>query len=82
MCFPNQDSIVICIVPWLYILTNQISPYEVDKSLIKPCIKVQGLITTSGHTSTLHTSRTILLLRVLLNSTTRTVRLKDIKVGG
>ena len=39
------------------ILTNQISPYEVDKSLIKPCIYVQGLITTSRHTS-----RTVLLL--------------------
>ena len=39
-------------------VTNQISPCEVDKSLIKPCIYVQGLMTTSGHTS-----RTVLLLR-------------------
>jgi hypothetical protein len=41
---------IINIVPWLEILTNQIPPYEVDRSLIKPCIYVQGLITASGHT--------------------------------
>ena len=39
-------------------MANQISPYEVDKSLIKPCIYIQGLTTTSGHTR-----RTVLLLR-------------------